>query len=94
MQYIIFHTYELIRRKRGLSHKRNYLWFLTKKVCNVFCIGYCSVQARAGANCMGLGVTSMTLTSNSQSTNNIIINIINRKTKIFRFLYIRSTSNG
>ena len=40
---------------------------------------------------MGLGVTSMTLTSNSQSTNNIIINIINRKTKIFLFLYIGST---
>ena len=46
---------------------------------------------------MGLGVTSMTLTSNSQSTNNIIINIINiinRKTKIFLFLYIGSTINA
>ena len=41
---------------------------------------------------MGLVVTSMTLTSNSQSTNNIIINIINiinRKTKIFLFFIHR-----
>ena len=55
---------------------------------------YDIVQFNKGANCMGLGVTSMTLTSNSQSTNNIIINIINiinRKTKIFLFLYIGST---
>ena len=46
---------------------------------------------------MGLVVTSMILTSNSQSTNYIIINIINiinRKTKIFLFLYIGSTINA
>ena len=55
------------------------------------------VQFNKGANCMCLGVTSMTLTSNSQSTNNIIINIINiinRKTKIFLFLYKGSTINA
>ena len=56
---------------------------------------YDIVHVNKGANCMGLGVTSMTLTSNSQSTNNIFINIINfinRKTKIFLFLYIGSTN--
>ena len=58
---------------------------------------YDIVQFNKGANCMGLGVTSMTLTSYSQSTNNIIINIINiinRKTKIFLFLYIGSTTDA
>ena len=91
MQHIIFHTNEGIRRTRGLSHifKRNYLWFLTKKKNAMYL--YDIVQFNKGANCMGLFVTSMTLTSNSQSTNNIIINIINRKTKIFLFLYIGST---
>ena len=56
---------------------------------------YDIVQFNKGANCMGLGVTSMTLTSNSQSTNNIIINIINiikeKNKDIFLFLYIGST---
>ena len=62
MQYIIFHTNEGVRRTRGLSHifKRNYLWFLTKK--RIQCILKDIVQFNKGANCMGLVVTSMTLT--------------------------------